>query len=189
MKSRGGRIWAGTGFVIVFVAIVTLVAYSPWLIAADDARRPPQDPHPTSLQLPNGLEIQSLERAKVEQILDGDTLDVRMETENRVYTVRYYGVDTPEAGDHCYREATDRNTTLVEGKTLYLLEGDREEDDFARLLRYVFLEDGTSVDATLVAEGFGEAWRRDGEYREAIIGLEDQAKAEQRGCLWKAAGS
>ncbi|HEX5141459.1 MAG TPA: nuclease, partial [Dehalococcoidia bacterium] len=54
-----------------------------------------------------------------------------------------------------------------------------------RLLRYVFLEDGTSVDATLVAEGFGEAWRQDGRYRDQIVDLEAGARAAHRGCLWK----
>jgi micrococcal nuclease len=137
------------------------------------------------LQLPNGVTLRSLERAEVEQVLDGDTLDVRLE-DDRVYTLRYYGVDTPEAGNVCYREATDRNEQLVGdvGDTILLLSDARDEDDFGRLLRYVFLEDGTSVDATLVAEGFGEAWRRDGEYREAITGLEAEAQAEGRGCLW-----
>jgi hypothetical protein len=40
------------------------------------------------------------------------------------------------------------------------------------------------VDATLVAEGFGEAWRRDGQYRDQIVELEEEAQAAGRGCLW-----
>ena len=181
-----GRVWAGTGLVIFLLIVVTLVSASPWFIAADDARRPPQDPHPTKLALPSGVSLDSLERADIEKVLDGDTLDVRLEADNRVYTLRYFGVDTPEAGDRCYREATDRNTTLLEDQTLLLLKSSREEDEFGRLLRYVFLEDGTSVEATLVAEGFGEAWRRDGQYRDQIVALEDEARTAGRGCLWKA---
>ena len=70
------------------------------------------------------------------------------------------------------------------GKTILLLKDQRLEDGHGRLLRYIFLEDGTSVDATLVAEGFAEAWQADGYYRDQIVGLEEQAKTAGRGCLW-----
>jgi micrococcal nuclease len=126
--------------------------------------------------------IDTLQVGKVEEVVDGDTADVLID--GRMYRVRYYGVDTPEAGERCFREATDRNRKLVGiGDEIYLLKDAREFDDFTRLLRYVFLEDGTSVDATLVAEGFGEAWRRDGRYRDQIVALEEQAAQAGRGCL------
>jgi endonuclease YncB( thermonuclease family) len=83
--------------------------------------------------------------------------------------VRYFGVDTPERDEPCYREAVDRNQLLL-GSHVYLLPDSRERDDGGRLLRYVFLPDGRSLDATLVAEGFGMAWR--------------EAEAAGRGCLW-----
>ncbi|HLF77777.1 MAG TPA: thermonuclease family protein, partial [Dehalococcoidia bacterium] len=102
----------------------------------------------------------------------------------RLLTIRYYGVDTPERGDKCYREAQDRNMALV-GKEVLLLEDARDEDRFGRTLRYVFLPDGTSLDATLVAEGFGHAWTRDGRYKEEIVALQLEAEAGGRGCLWK----
>ena len=51
--------------------------------------------------------------------------------------------------------------------------------------RYVFLPDGTSIDATLVAEGFGQAWTTDGQYRDQIVALQAEAQAAGRGCLWK----
>jgi hypothetical protein len=41
------------------------------------------------------------------------------------------------------------------------------------------------VDATLVAEGFGHAWREDGRYKDEIISLEGQAQTAGRGCLWR----
>jgi endonuclease YncB( thermonuclease family) len=66
-----------------------------------------------------------------------------------------------------------------------LLPDARTQDDNGRLLRYVFLEDGTSLDATLVAEGFGWAWTQDGRYRDQIVALEDAAENAGRGCLWK----
>jgi micrococcal nuclease len=168
--------------VLALLAIVTGAAGIPYFIASDEAQRPPLDAQPTQLTLPQGYTLESLQRAEVEEIIDGDTIDVRLD--GREQRVRYFGVDTPERGDRCYREATDRNEQLL-GKMVLLLPDARTQDDNGRLLRYVFLEDGTSLDATLVAEGFGWAWTQDGRYRDQIVALEDAAESAGRGCLWK----
>jgi len=168
--------------VLALLAIVSAAAGVPYLIASEDARRPPLEEHPTTLELPQGYTLESLQEVEVEEVIDGDTIDVLID--GLVTRVRYFGIDTPERGRACYREATDRNESLV-GDTVLLLPDARTEDDFGRLLRYVFLPDGTSVDATLVAEGFAEAWTRDGRYRDEIVALEEEARKEGRGCLWK----
>jgi endonuclease YncB( thermonuclease family) len=177
---RGLPAWA---LVILLVASVTLVTGIPYAIAGRDARAPDFERVPTSLELPPGVEVGDLEKATVYDIIDGDTIDILIE--RRLDRVRYFGVDTPEVGTDCYRDALERNRRLV-GRTIYLLPDERDRDDGGRMLRYVFKEDGTSVDATLVAEGMGMAWRRDGRYRDQIVSLEERAKAEGRGCLWKA---
>ncbi len=73
---------------------------------------------------------------------------------------------------------------LLKPDVIYLLKDERLEEG-THLLRYVFLEDGTSLDATLVAEGFATAQRTDGYYKDQLIALEDEARAAGRGCLWK----
>jgi endonuclease YncB( thermonuclease family) len=177
-------VWAGAALVLVLVTIVTLAAGIPYLIASEDAQRPPLDPQLTRLDLPPGVALSDLERADVAAIVDGDTITAKLE-DGRTLPVRYFGIDTPERGDRCFREATDRNEALIGiGETVLLLPDQRLEDSNGRLLRYVFLEDGTSVDATLVAEGFAEAWREDGFYRDQIVALEEQAREAGRGCLW-----
>jgi endonuclease YncB( thermonuclease family) len=181
-RRSGPRSFKGWTVVLVLLLIVTGVAGLPYLVASDEARRPPADPQLTRLALPPGYSLESLERATVEDIIDGDTIDVRLR--GQTVRVRYFGVDTPERGQRCYREATDRNELLLEGNTVLLLPDARTEDRFGRLLRYVFLEDGTSIDATLVAEGFGRAWRDDGRYRDEIVRLEQEAESAGRGCLW-----
>ena len=98
--------------------------------------------------------------------------------------MRYYGVDTPEKADNCYLAATERNRDLVGSKVLLLADA-RDRDEFGRILRYVFKPDGTSVDATLVAEGLGHAWLQDGQYKGQILAIEGQASARGTGCLWK----
>lgn len=167
-----------TLFLLLAAGFISL----PYLIAGSDLTRPPIDEQLTTLPLPQGYTLQSLQQADVHDVIDGDTIDVLID--GILTRIRYFGVDTPERGRACYREALDRNQLLV-GDTVLLLPDARTEDGFGRLLRYVFLPDGTSVDATLVAEGFGQAWTRDGRYRDQIVALESDAQAAGRGCLWK----
>lgn len=126
-----------------------------------------------------------LQQAAVVRVIDGDTIVVRLDGgEERV---RYFGVDTPERRDRCFDEATERNEALV-GEEVLLLPDLRERDQFDRLLRYVFTPGGESIDARLVAEGLGEAWRQDGAYRDQLLALEGDAQAGGVGCLWAAGG-
>lgn len=124
---------------------------------------------------------QSLEQATVENVIDGDTIDVLIGGERQ--RVRYYGIDAPEEGDNCYEEATERNRELV-GTTVRLEPDARNEDKYGRLLRYVFTNDGTSVDAALVSEGLAKAWRDDGRYLARLTTLEIYAHEHGIGCLW-----
>lgn len=174
----------GTLLVLALVLIVTLAGALPYYIASDEARRPPLEEHREQLQLPPGVTLESLERVEVYDIIDGDTIQIRKNGD--LSPVRYFGIDTPERGERCYREALDRNELLLT-KYLYLLP-DARDNDGNRPLRYIFLEDGTSLDATMVAEGFAYAWRQDGRYRDQLVALEEQAKAEGRGCLWNSDG-
>jgi micrococcal nuclease len=124
---------------------------------------------------------QSLEQATVENVIDGDTIDVLIDGERQ--RVRYYGIDAPEEGEECYEEATERNRQLL-GTTVRLEADARNEDKYGRLLRYVFTNDGTSVDAALVSEGLAKAWREDGRYLARLTTLEIYAHEHGIGCLW-----
>ena len=170
--------------VLLLLVIVTAFAGLPYLIASEDAQRPLTESQIRSLQLPPGVALGDLREAQVLEVIDGDTIDVNLD--GKFARIRYFGVDTPERGDRCFREATDRNQTLAPvGGRILLLPDARDSDTFGRLLRYVFLADGTSIDATLVAEGLGSAWREDGRYRDTILPMEDEARTADRGCLWK----
>jgi endonuclease YncB( thermonuclease family) len=168
----------GWVYVLVLIGVVSIAAGIPYLVASDDARRPANEEAPTTLP---GVQLSNLQEARVEEVIDGDTIDVNLN--GRRVRIRYYGIDTPERGDRCYREAVDRNEQLV-GDRVLLLPDARDTDPNGRSLRYVFRPDGVSIDATLVAEGFANAWREDGRYRSDIIALEREAQAEGRGCLW-----
>ncbi len=125
---------------------------------------------------------QSLEQATVVEVIDGDTIDVLIGGEAQ--QVRYYGIDAPDKGKQCFNEATERNRELV-GTTVRLKADVRDQDDSGHLLRYVFSEEGLSLDAALVSEGLAKAWRQDGLYRFRLIALEDHARTQGIGCLWK----
>ena len=122
-----------------------------------------------------------LAEARVLRVIDGDTIDVVLSGD--VERVRYYGVDAPERNKRCYDEATRRNRDLV-GEEVFLRPDARDRDEGGRLLRYVFSRGGLMVDASLVAGGFGVAWREDGAYRDALVDLEVETRRLDVGCLW-----
>jgi endonuclease YncB( thermonuclease family) len=93
--------------------------------------------------------------ALVEQIVDGDTIAVRID--DKSYKLRYIGIDTPETGQPFATEATAQNRALVEGQTVYLQKDVSETDKYQRLLRYVYLADGTFVNLELVKQGYAHA--------------------------------
>lgn len=142
-------------------------------------------PQPTSTARPRFTfehpDPASLRQARVLDVVDGDTIDVLVGgVEERV---RLYGVDTPERGDPCFFEAAARTEALTQGGVL-LEPGPRARDRYGRLLAYVYTLDGASVDAQLIAEGLGTAWREDGQHRDAFVALEASARAAGVGCLW-----
>ncbi len=126
------------------------------------------------------------EWVNVTRIVDGDTIEVTGERK-----VRYIGMDTPETkhpskGKEPYgEEATAANTRLVEGKRVMLVKDVSETDRYDRLLRYVFLEDGTFVNLKLVEYGYARVSTFPPDVRFADVFLEAEriARAANRG-LW-----
>jgi micrococcal nuclease len=96
----------------------------------------------------------SRETGLVVGIVDGDTIDVRINGQD--VRVRYIGVNTPEQDQPLYSEATAYNQKLVGDKTVTLVKDTSETDPFNRLLRYVIVGD-TFVNNELVTMGYAEA--------------------------------
>jgi micrococcal nuclease len=113
----------------------------------------------------------------VERVIDRDTFD------SSYGRVHLYGVDAPERGDQCFREATTRLRELA-GEDVRVELGPREMDSFGRVLAYVYTEAGDSVDETLVREGLAWAWTRDEQHRDVLITAERDAREQGTGCLW-----
>jgi micrococcal nuclease len=130
--------------------------------------------------------------AMVVGIVDGDT--IKVEIDGQVFTVRYIGIDTPETVDPSSPvqwmgpEASAANAVLVEGQQVVLEKDISEVDRFDRLLRYVWLEQGTGwllVNYELVRLGFASSatYPPDVRYQELFLEAERDARDDDRG-LW-----
>jgi endonuclease YncB( thermonuclease family) len=130
--------------------------------------------------------------ATVVRVTDGDTIVVAYG--GREHKVRYIGMDTPETVDpnspvqSMGQQATAANAALVAGKTVFLEKDVSEVDQFDRLLRYVWLTNGTAwtlVNLELVRQGVASAtsYPPDVRYDDLYLDAEGDAQAFALG-LW-----
>jgi micrococcal nuclease len=159
---------------------------------ATDTRSPPtatrtatREPTLGATPAPIAATVPDEQRATVVNIIDGDTIDVSIDAQ--VYRVRYIGMDTPEHDQPFFSEATQANRRLVAGRDVILVKDVSETDRFGRLLRYVYLQDGTFVNAELVRQGFAlvATYPPDVRFAEHFVALQREARDDGRG-LWAA---
>lgn len=101
---------------------------------------------------------------RVVEVYDGDTIAVDMG--GTVEKVRLIGVDTPETHHpklpvQCFGYAATDFTRSLIGNNPVRLEADplsSNRDRYDRLLRYVYLPDGTLVNRAIVERGYGFAY-------------------------------
>ena len=99
------------------------------------------------------------ESAQVTRVVDGDTVEVRLE--GRSERVRLIGIDTPESVDpdtpvQCFAKAAAAETRrLLAGRAVALRFDAERRDRYGRLLAYVYRnDDRLFVNAALVARGY-----------------------------------
>lgn len=136
--------------------------------------------------------------ARVVRVVDGDTVEVELETTNEEHKVRLLGVNTPESVDprrsvQCFgKEASHRMKALVEGKRVFLLDDPKadDRDKYGRLLRTIVrADDFLDINATLVNQGYANTYLSfplDVRRKAQLRLLEQQAKQAERG-LWSPA--
>ena len=122
---------------------------------------------------------------EVTYVYDGDTIEVELNGEK--VKVRYIGIDTPERDTPYYAEATKANRDLVQGETVILVKDVSETDRFGRLLRYIYLPDGTFVNEKLIADGYARLITipPDLKYADYFRELQADARSAEKG-LWGA---
>ena len=135
----------------------------------------------------------------VKRVVDGDTLKL---SDNQ--KVRLIGVDTPEFyySDKLLRDvkrsrldvntirefgrqASDFTKSLCKGKRVRLEFDAEKRDKYDRLLAYVYLEDGTFVNARILEEGYGQVMTipPNVKYAEYFLKLQKKARENNKG-LW-----
>lgn len=120
------------------------------------------------------------------EVVDGDTIVLEGGE-----TVRYIGIDTPETVDprrsvQCFgKEASKANRAMVEGKRVRLVADVEDRDKYGRMLRYVYLPDGTFVNLELAVQGFAPAYTYppNAAHTEEFRLAAREARREKRG-LW-----
>lgn len=123
---------------------------------------------------------------RVARVIDGDTIELAGGDK-----IRYIGIDAPETVDprkpvQCFGvEASSENKKLVEGQLVRLAKDISERDKYGRLLRYVYLEDGTFVNLELVRNGYASAstYPPDVKHAAEFSAAEREARGAKRG-LW-----
>jgi len=123
---------------------------------------------------------------KVKRVIDGDTL-LLINGER----VRLIGVDTPETKhpqkpvEHFGREAYLFTKKMVDGKEARFEFERQKKDRYGRHLAYVYLLDGTFLNAEIIKQGYGFAYTRfPFKYIEEFRRYERDARENRRG-LWR----
>ena len=143
---------------------------------------------------------EGFEQAEVVRVVDGDTLQVRIDGEK--WRVRLIGINCPEsvASDESRNTAEGRDASdfthelLGEGDVVWLQMDRSDVDQYDRLLRYVWIEAPSDpfdedeiadkmLNAILVKEGYAEAriYGDDDLYAYELDALEREAVANGRG--------
>lgn len=156
------------------------------------------------IQLPNiqqflGEQTKTVQQApapgfyRVVKISDGDTITVDMNGKQE--SIRMIGVDTPETHKpntpvQCFgKEASDYTHKTLGNGTTVRLEADPTNDNrdrYNRLLRYVYLQDGTLYQKILVEQGYGFAYTSfPFQKKDEFLQAQTRAQATKAG-LWTA---
>lgn len=147
-----------------------------------------------SSTIPTAIDDATSTNALVTHVVDGDTFDVQIDGETQTERVRMLGIDTPETVDprktvQCFgKEASNHAKELLMGKRVRLEADPKadEHDKYGRILRNVYLVDGTDVNATLVLDGYAHAYLTfplDRDRKRLLSDLQNEARDAQRG-LW-----
>lgn len=88
-------------------------------------------------------------------VIDGDTFEIYNADTRSVETVRLLCVDTPEKDEEGYDDAKMFLKYRILGKQAVLVSSITDEDKYARLLRYVYVDD-LFINKLILDEGYGE---------------------------------
>lgn len=137
------------------------------------------------MTIPNGF-------LAVKKVVDGDTFWADDGTSKGV-KIRLIGVDAPESRKsfkkevgYFGKEAKAYLTSLLTGNSVRLEYDVNRIDQYGRTLAYVYLQDGTFVNADLVRNGYAMVMTvpPNVKFADYFVKLQQEAREHKRG-LWK----
>lgn len=122
----------------------------------------------------------------VKRVVDGDTIVLDNDEK-----IRLIGVDTPETVhpkkevEYFGKEASAFTKSMCEGKSVRIEHDWQRHDKYGRTLAYIYLEDGTFINAEIIKQGYGFAYTRfPFKYIEEFRQYQREAMEDNRG-LWE----
>lgn len=128
---------------------------------------------------------------RVTKIIDGDTFWIDDGSEKGV-KVRLIGVDAPETRNTRNKEKSEYGikakeyiTNLINDNSIRIEFDVDKYDRYGRILAYVYLKDGTFINATLIEHGYAMVMTvpPNVKYEQEFVELQKLAREENRG-LW-----
>lgn len=191
-----GAVMVGS-FIVVLVTVPPSETVEPKEVieeASADEQRGGEEAVPAQEEAQDASDMAAedvTEAVTVIKVVDGDTLSVSIGGKSE--TIRIIGINTPETVDprkpvECFgQEASAKAHELLDGKSV-TLEADAtqgERDKYGRLLRYVFLPDGSDFGKAMISGGFAYEYTYSVpyKYQEAYKAAQGEAQAAKRG-LW-----
>ena len=123
------------------------------------------------------------------RVVDGDTIVVQIG--NKQEKVRLLGVDTPETVhprkpvERFGKEASEFTKKMVEGRSVRIEHDWQLRDKYHRMLAYVYLDDGTMLNAEIIRQGYGFAYvKYPFKFLQEFREYEREAREAKKG-LWK----
>ena len=123
------------------------------------------------------------DKVVVSRVIDGDTVEIL--TAIGTDKIRLIGVDTTEKGECYFQEAKDYLADVLENREV-TIESDPTQDNrdkYHRLLRYIYLPDGTNIAEDLIKNGYGYEYTYEKPYfyQDLYKTAQDYAETNQLG--------
>lgn len=126
------------------------------------------------------------------KVIDGDTIHLLDPASDKPEKVRLIGIDAPEMRDSQHKKAHPfgvKSKEILErwiGESKVILEYDiRNTDRYGRTLAYVYLPDGTFLNAKMMEEGYATLLtiQPNSKYADLFFSLQQKARNAKKG-IW-----
>lgn len=189
MKNKKNLLIYGTA-IITFLVFFTIFA-SPAKVDLQTVNNTELSSNPSQNTTETPSQTPLEEYYPITKVIDGDTISVNIN--GTIETLRLIGINSPESVDprkpvECFGiEASNKAKELLTNKKVRLKNDltQGEKDKYGRLLRYVWMEDGTFFNKKMISDGyaFEYTYNTPYKYQSEFKQAELEAKTAKKG-LW-----